>query len=260
MLAALGLYLGEGLLCYNRTGDLGALEPLSPFAGNAEPTEFRVLNDRLLARAGATWNRIEPFLECRDEARFRAAGTRLLQRATFGSLRRRFLRPLPACLPGPWGWKDPRNSLTLPYWLRLFPTARVIHVRREPAAVVESLHRRAAGWHQSPLPRPPLRECLLAAWDNPAAALRYAGRRLGIKTGSGRPDPCLDRDYCAALTAAYVEQCLRFRDQGSAWLEVHHEALLADPVAVARALARFAGAADDERRIEWATALVRPPG
>ena len=29
-------------------------------------------------------------------------------------------------IPFPWGWKDPRNSITLPLWLRLYPEAKII--------------------------------------------------------------------------------------------------------------------------------------
>jgi hypothetical protein len=38
-----------------------------------------------------------------------------------------------------WGWKDPRNAITLPVWLRLFPSARVIHVIRNGIDVSDSL-------------------------------------------------------------------------------------------------------------------------
>jgi hypothetical protein len=38
-----------------------------------------------------------------------------------------------------WGWKDPRNSLTLPVWLAVFPNARVLHVVRDGRAVALSL-------------------------------------------------------------------------------------------------------------------------
>src|SRR5262245_49628481 len=70
LLAALGLYMGEPLLGYRRGSGAGALETLEPFVGNAEATEFRLLNDRLLGRAGATWNRIDRFLAQREQPGF----------------------------------------------------------------------------------------------------------------------------------------------------------------------------------------------
>lgn len=39
----------------------------------------------------------------------------------------------------PWGWKDPRNTFTLPIWLDLFPNAKVIHVYRHGVDVANSL-------------------------------------------------------------------------------------------------------------------------
>jgi hypothetical protein len=42
----------------------------------------------------------------------------------------------------PWGWKDPRNSLTLPFWQSLAPGVRVLIVLRNPIEVAESLRSR----------------------------------------------------------------------------------------------------------------------
>jgi hypothetical protein len=43
----------------------------------------------------------------------------------------------------PWGWKDPLNTFTLPFWLQLFPEARVIFIERHGVDVAESLRVRA---------------------------------------------------------------------------------------------------------------------
>jgi hypothetical protein len=39
----------------------------------------------------------------------------------------------------PWGWKDPRNSLTLPFWQSLIPDLTVVVCIREPLEVARSL-------------------------------------------------------------------------------------------------------------------------
>lgn len=39
----------------------------------------------------------------------------------------------------PWGWKDPRNTFTLPVWLSVFPEARVLHIKRHGVDVARSL-------------------------------------------------------------------------------------------------------------------------
>lgn len=44
--------------------------------------------------------------------------------------------------PGPWGWKDPRTTLFLEFWLKVFPDAKFLFVYRAPWEVVDSLFRR----------------------------------------------------------------------------------------------------------------------
>jgi len=42
----------------------------------------------------------------------------------------------------PWGWKDPRMCLTLPFWMSILPQTKVVVCLRNPLEVVLSLHRR----------------------------------------------------------------------------------------------------------------------
>jgi hypothetical protein len=42
----------------------------------------------------------------------------------------------------PWGWKDPRNCLTLPFWTDFFPDLKVVLCVRNPIEVALSLQRR----------------------------------------------------------------------------------------------------------------------
>jgi hypothetical protein len=41
-----------------------------------------------------------------------------------------------------WGWKDPRNCLTLPFWQGFFPGMKTVVCLRHPLEVVRSLERR----------------------------------------------------------------------------------------------------------------------
>ncbi len=41
-----------------------------------------------------------------------------------------------------YGWKDPRNSITIPYWRKLFPRAKIVHIIRNPIDVANSLKKR----------------------------------------------------------------------------------------------------------------------
>jgi len=44
----------------------------------------------------------------------------------------------------PWGWKDPRNTFTFDIWKEIFPSAKVIHIYRNPVDVISSLQKREA--------------------------------------------------------------------------------------------------------------------
>lgn len=41
-----------------------------------------------------------------------------------------------------WGWKDPQNTITLPFWLEIFPNAKLIYIERHGVDVAKSLKKR----------------------------------------------------------------------------------------------------------------------
>ena len=41
-----------------------------------------------------------------------------------------------------WGWKDPRNSLTLRFWQSLLPNLKTVIIFRNPLEVAYSMHKR----------------------------------------------------------------------------------------------------------------------
>jgi GT2 family glycosyltransferase len=134
-----GTSLVAQLLC--RCGVyLGPEERLVPAApdneaGFWENEDFKALNDRILARLGSGWD-IPPLPSdwelAPDVADLRVSAASLVQ--AFESHRH-------------WGWKDPRNSLTLPFWQLLLPDLRVLICLRHPLEVARSLQRRG---HSSP--------------------------------------------------------------------------------------------------------------
>lgn len=112
---------------------LGAEEELAgPAADNSEGfwenRNFVGLNEEILARFGGTWGE-PPALPTRWE--FGPAVEPLLGRA--GELVARFGRHRH------WGWKDPRNSLTIPFWRRLIPALKFVVCVRNPLEVAHSL-------------------------------------------------------------------------------------------------------------------------
>lgn len=127
------------------------LEQLGAFLGWQKPYEnesifFTRLNSCLLRECGATWAYPQPVRRLLDNKEVRASAEEYL-RFVISTPRivsylgvGRYLRYRSVfSLSFPWGWKDPRNTFTLPLWLDLFPDAKVIHVFRNGVDVACSL-------------------------------------------------------------------------------------------------------------------------
>lgn len=131
------------------------LENLGLFAGtrkdkNNEAVFFRQLNDWLMTQCGARWDmpgatqylwENEELLTWIDDyLRYLLNSPRAIQFLGFwrylttGGITRFNM---------PWGWKDPRNTFTLPMWLRIFPDAKVVYIERHGVDVAQSLRIRS---------------------------------------------------------------------------------------------------------------------
>jgi chromosome segregation ATPase len=117
-----GLYLGQERHLMNARAD-------NPH-GFWEHLEFVTINDDVLNHLGASWDcppgesqNWSPanFNHCRQKAAI------VLQQFVDQEI---------------WGWKDPRNSLTLPFWQELVPDLKVVICLRNPLEVAMSLHER----------------------------------------------------------------------------------------------------------------------
>ncbi len=114
-----------------------------------ESNHFMQLHDRLLALAGARWNQPGPFLD-------RMAGDPDFADSVDKAILRDLLRPeffhrfhgyrnyLTRHLGRhrPWGWKDPRTSLLLARYIRIFPGCSILHICRNGIDVAASLVQR----------------------------------------------------------------------------------------------------------------------
>jgi hypothetical protein len=110
--------------------DLLRPRPSNP-EGFWENRHFVRLNDALLRQLGGMWDRppcpAAGWEDRPDLAPLRRQAGKFVRR--FGGRR-------------PWGWKDPRNCLTLPFWQGLVPVLRVLVCVRNPLAVARSLRGR----------------------------------------------------------------------------------------------------------------------
>ena len=99
--------------------------------GYWENLRFVRLNDQILEALGGAWD-VPPLFPPGWELQpamtlLRAQAALLLQTMPDQTI---------------WGWKDPRNSLTLPFWYCLIPRLQVIHCIRNPLEIVRSLQKR----------------------------------------------------------------------------------------------------------------------
>ena len=114
---------------------LGEEKDLMPAAadnpdGFWENLRFVKINDEILNALGGSWD-LPPLSEANFEAeqlsplRHKA---RLLVESFAGQ--------------GPWGWKDPRNCLTIPFWESLLPGLKTVIIVRNPLETAYSMHAR----------------------------------------------------------------------------------------------------------------------
>jgi hypothetical protein len=129
--------------------------------------------------------------------------------------------------PPPFGWKDPRNTFTLPVWRHVFPRLRAVHIVRHGVDVAASLARRHA-------------EALRAATGDsvPSALTVIRDQALGVLSSR--------RGWTLAEALTMWEQYVEKARQESAALgeralEIRYEDLLARPEEVVATLAEFCG-------------------
>lgn len=146
---------------------------------------------------------------------------------------------LVAGLPRPWGWKDPRNTLTLPVWLRVFAAARVVHIYRNGVPVAASLREVA-------------RRELDRSRAQHARRMRRGRYRRMLRSGRFSVSPrCLDLAGGFSLWEEYLETAFaRLEPLGTRALTIRYEDCLADPAGTLARLADFCGLAAEPGRIE----------
>ncbi len=122
LLHSCGLYLGP------------KEELMPPQADNPdgfwEHLGFVALNDELLSQLGGAWD-----LPPKPDENFADPGLDPLRMKA-----RLLLERFDSA--GVWGWKDPRNSLTLPFWQSVLPGMKTLIVVRNPLEVAQSMKKR----------------------------------------------------------------------------------------------------------------------
>lgn len=104
-----------------------------------ENLQFVRLNEDIIAQFGGKWD-APPAFQARWEFSSQLGFLRERAGELIEGLRRH----------KHWGWKDPRNSLTLPFWQQLIPDMKVVVCVRNPLEIAPSLFARGDSADTSP--------------------------------------------------------------------------------------------------------------
>jgi hypothetical protein len=111
---------------------LGREEELGFDSNYGEPhfenVRFVMLNDEILSRLGGSWN---------DPPKLPKGWEDTAELAALRSQAKKLIKRL--SIQDYWGWKDPRNSLTLTFWRKIVPDLRLVICLRNPLEVLHSL-------------------------------------------------------------------------------------------------------------------------
>lgn len=200
--------------------------------GNGESRTFLEINKWLLLQAGGAWD-FPPPPERFSDPLARDLCLRFMRYAMnsvwFSWYRGRphlRLDQSPPRFPMLWGWKDPRNTITLPLWHAIYPDAAVIYLTRHGVDVAASLKKR----HLDRTER------LAASFDlrRHAFWLRLRKRRLETYPG--------DLEEALALWCTYQEIAREGEGLlGKRFLSIRYEDLLISPAAQIERVAAHIG-------------------
>lgn len=141
------------------------------------------INDRMILGGGGNWAKL-PLLSEEEVLRFEASIGPFIKKHWIADYLQWGYDGV-----SPWGIKDPRLCVLLPLYLRVFPGATVIHIRRNPKDIAASL----------------------------------TGK---FKAGVGVLN---DFDHWKELTEAYTQRVLDYSDQCTSYFELQYEDLCNQP-------------------------------
>lgn len=213
---------------------------------------FIKLNDWLLHQSGCSWDNPDRFRHLIEDAQLNPLVTDYLRLSVDSPRAVGFLgfsrylkwRSLSA-IAEPWGWKDPRTTITLPLWENVFPGLRVIHVLRHGVDVAQSLLVR--------------RNRKIALAEKRFQRLRTIHRFLGKSQGFTDSVRCRTLAEGFSLWESYVTSAENLTEElGSRAITVRYEDFLADPENWARRLIDFCGLTIDPARFDRRLEGINP--
>lgn len=236
------------------------LEKLDFFVGwkkdsNNESMLFKFINDWILIQSGGSWENPEPVKYLIENDNYRELVVNYINQVLqsrhainylgfWHFLKYRDIHNFPFV----WGWKDPRNTYSLPLWLEIFPQAKFIHVYRHGVDVADSLKRRYE--RQLSAVKKPQDQFLLD---------RTYWFRRKRRTGFTKTVRCATLEGGFSLWQSYMEQAhsyvLKYSDRA---IEVKYEDFVQAPEQELQKLASFCGLTYRKDDLNSAASLANP--
>lgn len=234
------------------------LEELGLFVGNSvehnhEAWFFLHINEWILKQGGASWDSPENlgYLLGNRDLRELVVGRmwdilhspRAISYLGF----RRYIsyRNIPS-IDFLWGWKDPRNTFTLPLWQEIFPQAKIVHIYRHGVDVAESLRVRC---------------------QRDIARGRKARKKWGRQIRLGYRPPyslitlsarCFDLMEGFSLWESYIRRAaMHVESVGENGFTIKYESFLEDPRPILEELVEFCGLSPAAGKLKSVTSKLR---
>jgi hypothetical protein len=245
------------------------LESLGLFVGyekesNNEAIFFQNINIDILTSAYANWERPRFLHEKIDDEEFRGKWIKRIMEVFDSEDVKTFLGEELAKkyttlmnIDQPWGWKDPRNTYTLPLWLEIFPEAKIIHIYRHGIDVASSLLVRHGKREKQG------RKRMKRILGLPFRTIRYIARNKKLPTKESRRafyykniqtrrESSLEDSF--TLWEEYVVESLKHVENNKdKSISLRYEDVLENPVPNIKELAKFCGLDVSENKIKELT-------
>lgn len=206
---------------------------------NSESILFLKINEQLLKKGKAAWYNPLPFLSSVDNnlSDYAQYANNIIEKCfTKKYSNNNFLKHYNKRFK--WGWKDPRNIITIKVWKELFPQAKIINIFRNPIDVANSLRARELIFTKKG-----------ALWWYYKTAYNYYKFGLHVK----RCPPLLDINNGIKLWKEYIDESLKNNDN---LLNIKYEDFIDNPTNILQTLVNFLEIKCDNNRMNEAISII----
>lgn len=273
----IGMHRSGTSMLFKMLKDLGLFIGID-LDDNLEARFFVNRNEKILNICNATWDNPEPLDNLINNYHVRRKITNYLHDDIRSFSILSFLGPKKFFkyksllkLDFKWGWKDPRNTFLLPFWLDIFPKAKFIHIYRNGIDVANSLAYRELQRINGALKR---RRKFPDIMDRQASQIKSTGyliyflRKIVIRYEKIDPlykyeefkiHPVISLDKGFDVWCAYMKRAsYHLNNIKNDILEIRYEDFLMDPGHWLKRVSEFCSLSGDEERINSIVADVNP--